>query len=72
MGLIRSNTVAIGSDGGRSRFGPAAVDVGETRQLTLNLNPGDNCFVVCGGAPARLLFTLSSFRSAVAAHGPRR
>jgi len=30
---------------------PAAVDVGETRQLTLNLNPGDNCFVVCGGAP---------------------
>lgn len=30
---------------------PAAVDVGETRQLTLNLNPGDNRFVVCGGAP---------------------
>jgi hypothetical protein len=30
---------------------PAAVDVGETRQLTLNLNPGGNCFVVCGGAP---------------------
>jgi len=30
---------------------PAAVDVGETRQLTLNLTAGDNCFVVCGGAP---------------------
>ena len=27
------------------------VDVGETRQLTLDLNPGDNCFVVRGGAP---------------------
>ena len=22
-----------------------------TRQLTLNPNSGDNCFVVCGGAP---------------------
>jgi hypothetical protein len=30
---------------------PVAAGVGETRQLTLNLNPGDNCFVVCGGAP---------------------
>jgi hypothetical protein len=30
----------------------AAVDVGETREFTLNLNPGDNClFVFDGGAP---------------------
>ena len=28
-----------------------AVDVGEIRQLTLNLNLSDSCFVVCGGAP---------------------
>jgi len=44
------------SEGGDARdqprpSDPAAVDVGEPRQLTLNLNPGDNCFVVCGGAP---------------------
>lgn len=44
------------SEGGDARdrlraSDPAAVDVGETRQLTLNLKPGGNCFVVCGGAP---------------------
>lgn len=51
---------------------PAAVDVGETRQPTLTLDPGANCFVVGGGAPCRLSSELSSFRSAVAAHGLRR
>jgi hypothetical protein len=34
---------------------PAAVDVGETRQRTLNLDPGANCFVVCGGAPCLII-----------------
>jgi hypothetical protein len=27
----------------------------ETWQLTLDLNPGDNCFVVCGGAPCPII-----------------
>jgi hypothetical protein len=44
------------SEGGDARdqlraSDPAAADAGETRQLTLNLNPGGNCFVVCGGVP---------------------
>ncbi len=29
---------------------PATAGAGETPQLTLNLNPGDNCFAVCGEA----------------------
>jgi Transposase len=51
---------------------PAAVDAGEARQLTLNLNPGGNCSSFAAELFARLLFKLSSFRSAVAAHGLRR
>jgi hypothetical protein len=65
------------SEGGDARdqlraSDPAAVDVGETWQLTLNLNPGGICFVVCGGVLCQLLFELSSVSSAVAAHGLRR
>jgi len=41
------------------------------RQLTIKLDPGDNCFV-CGEVPARLLSKLSWFRSAVTAHDLRR
>jgi hypothetical protein len=51
------------SEGGDARdqlraSDPAAVDVGETWQLTLNLNPGGICFVVCGGVLCQLLFEL--------------
>ncbi len=43
-----------------------------TRQLTLNPNSGNSCFVVCGGAPCPTTLETSSFKSLVAAHGLRR